>query len=204
MSQMASCVVIYWPPNGQRAKCETNVSNLCPRSQMKRLNVEGRIKPRRKCNKDVKIKCAMQTEQIDGLTTNHSLAPLLEQERMWVLNVKEMESSFKINLRDVLWWKTIKDVYRHVASIITKFSKERCISLVVKGRPSCTTRKQDWSRWGPPSTWETYSSKTGILKYKNLEHEYGATKAPLLKKVNGAQFSIKKKLIPLKDINSQV
>jgi len=166
MSQMASCVVICWPPNGQRAKCVPNVSNPCPHSQMKRLNVEGWIKPRRKCNKEMNIECAMQIEQIYGLTTNHSLAPLLEQERMRVLDVKEMESSFKINLKDVLWWKTIKDVYRHVASITAKFSKERCISLVVKGRPSCTTRKQDWSRWGPPSTWKTYSSKTGILKYK--------------------------------------
>jgi hypothetical protein len=29
---------------------------------------------------EVKIKCVMQNEWIDGLATNHSLAPLLEQE----------------------------------------------------------------------------------------------------------------------------
>jgi hypothetical protein len=31
----------------------------------------------------------MQNEWIDGLTTNHSHAPLLEQEQMQVLNAKE-------------------------------------------------------------------------------------------------------------------
>jgi hypothetical protein len=29
---------------------------------------------------------------------------------MWALDVKEMESSSKINIRDVSWWKSIKDV----------------------------------------------------------------------------------------------
>jgi hypothetical protein len=43
------------------------------------------------------------------LTTNHSHAPLSEQEQMRALDAKEMESSSKINLRDVLWWKSIKD-----------------------------------------------------------------------------------------------
>jgi predicted P-loop ATPase len=45
----------------------------------------------------------MQNEWIDDLTTNHNPAPLLKQEWMWVLNVKEMESSSKIDLKDVLW-----------------------------------------------------------------------------------------------------
>jgi hypothetical protein len=31
---------------------------------------------------------------------------------MWALDVKEMESSSNINLKDVLWWKSIKDAYR--------------------------------------------------------------------------------------------
>jgi hypothetical protein len=52
-----------------------------------------------------------------------------------------MESSSKINLRDVLWWKTIKNVCRHGETITTMLSKEGCISLVVKGRPSYATRK---------------------------------------------------------------
>jgi hypothetical protein len=37
----------------------------------------------------MKIKCAIQNEQIDGLTTNHSLATLPKQERMQVLDVEE-------------------------------------------------------------------------------------------------------------------
>jgi hypothetical protein len=37
----------------------------------------------------------MQNEQINGLATNHSHAPLLEQEQMQALDAKEMESSSK-------------------------------------------------------------------------------------------------------------
>jgi hypothetical protein len=54
-----------------------------------------------------------------------------------------MESSSKINLKDVLWWKSIKNVYKLGAPIISKLSKEGCISLVVGGRPSRATCKQD-------------------------------------------------------------
>jgi hypothetical protein len=54
----------------------------------------------------------MQNKRIDGLTTNHSPTPLPKQERMQALDVKEMESSSKINLRDVLWWMSIKDAYK--------------------------------------------------------------------------------------------
>jgi hypothetical protein len=43
----------------------------------------------------------MKNEWINGLATNHNLTPLPEQEQMWALNAKEMESSSKINLRDV-------------------------------------------------------------------------------------------------------
>jgi hypothetical protein len=50
----------------------------------------------------------MQNEQIDGLTINHNLAPLPKQEQMRALDVEEMESSSKINLRDVSWWLSIK------------------------------------------------------------------------------------------------
>jgi hypothetical protein len=55
---------------------------------------------------------------------------------MRVLNVKEMESSFEIDLRDVPWWKFIKNIYRLGVPVITRLSKERCIFLVVEGRPS--------------------------------------------------------------------
>jgi hypothetical protein len=43
----------------------------------------------------------MQNKWINGLTINHRPAPLLEQEQMWVLDVEKMESSFKIDLKDV-------------------------------------------------------------------------------------------------------
>jgi hypothetical protein len=35
----------------------------------------------------------------------------------------------------VSWWRSIKDAYRPWALIIAKLLKERCISLVVRGRP---------------------------------------------------------------------
>jgi len=52
---------------------------------------------------------------------------------MCALNDEEMESSFKIDLRDVLWWKSIKDACKPGAPVIVKFSKERCISLATRG-----------------------------------------------------------------------
>jgi hypothetical protein len=64
----------------------------------------------------------MQNEQIDGLTTNHSPDPLPKQKRMQTLNVKEMESSSKVdNLRDVASWMSIRNAYRLGAPIIVKF-----------------------------------------------------------------------------------
>jgi hypothetical protein len=62
---------------------------------------------------------------------------------MWALDVKEIESSSKIDLRDVSWWKSIKDACRLGASIIAKLLKEGCISLTAKGRSFPITRKQD-------------------------------------------------------------
>ncbi len=50
----------------------------------------------------MKIKCVMWIEQIDGLTINHSPNPLSEQKQMQALDVKEMESSSKINLKNAL------------------------------------------------------------------------------------------------------
>jgi hypothetical protein len=48
---------------------------------------------------------------------------------MWALDAKEMESSLKIDLRDVLWWMSIKNAYRYAVLLTIKFSKEKCISL---------------------------------------------------------------------------
>jgi cytochrome oxidase assembly protein ShyY1 len=69
---------------------------------VRRLNVKGQIRPKQKHNVEVKIKCVMQNEWINALTTNHSRAPLLEQKQMQVLDVEEMESSSNLNPKDVL------------------------------------------------------------------------------------------------------
>jgi hypothetical protein len=65
----------------------------------------------------------MQNKQINGVTTNRSFSPLLEQEWMQALDAKEIESSSKIELKDVSWWTSIKDAYKLVASIIAKLWK---------------------------------------------------------------------------------
>jgi hypothetical protein len=57
-------------------------------------------------------KNTMQNEQINGLITNHNLTPLLEQKQLQTLEVKEMKSSSKIDLKDVSWWMSIKDAYK--------------------------------------------------------------------------------------------
>jgi hypothetical protein len=62
---------------------------------------------------------------------------------MQTLEVEETKSSSKIDLKDVSWWMSTKDVCKLGASIITKLSKERCISLVIGGRPSCVACKHD-------------------------------------------------------------
>jgi hypothetical protein len=62
---------------------------------------------------------------------------------MWALDDEEMESFSKLDLRDVLWWKSIKDACRLAMSVTNKLSKEGCISLVARGKPSRITRKQD-------------------------------------------------------------
>jgi hypothetical protein len=69
----------------------------------------------------------MWNEQIDDLATNHSFVPLPEQKRMWTLDVEEMESSSKIDLKDVSFWMTIKDAYKLGALVTTRLSKEKCI-----------------------------------------------------------------------------
>jgi hypothetical protein len=43
---------------------------------------------------------------------------------------EEMESSYKIDLRDVSWWMPTKDAYKLGVLIIARLSKEKCISLV--------------------------------------------------------------------------
>jgi hypothetical protein len=62
---------------------------------------------------------------------------------MWVLDVKEMESSCKIDLKDMSWWMSIKDAYKLGALVIARLSKEVCISLGARARPFCTRCKHD-------------------------------------------------------------
>jgi hypothetical protein len=45
---------------------------------------------------------------------------------MWALDVEEMESSSKIdNLKDVLWWMSIRKAYRLGALIIVRLLKNK-------------------------------------------------------------------------------
>jgi hypothetical protein len=62
---------------------------------------------------------------------------------MQALDVEEMESSSKIDSKDVSWWMSIKDVYGPRVPIIIKLSKKGCISLIAKRRPFRTTCKHD-------------------------------------------------------------
>jgi hypothetical protein len=88
---------------------------------MKKLDAEGWIKPKQKHNVEVKVECEMQKEHIDGLAINHSFAHLHEQERMWTLDVEKIESSSKINLKDVSWWITkVAQVRSILQSLVNK------------------------------------------------------------------------------------
>jgi len=62
---------------------------------------------------------------------------------MRALDVEEMKFSSKIDLKDVSWWMSIKDACRPRAPIITRLSKERCISLAIRRRPFRAARKHD-------------------------------------------------------------
>jgi hypothetical protein len=69
----------------------------------------------------MKVECAMQIEQIDGLVINHSLAPLPERKQMRTLHAEKMESSSKIDLKDVSWWMSIKEACIPKAPITGRF-----------------------------------------------------------------------------------
>jgi hypothetical protein len=62
---------------------------------------------------------------------------------MHALEVEKMESSSKIDLKDVLWWMSIKDACRLRVLVIVRFSKEGCIALAIGGRPFHATHKHD-------------------------------------------------------------
>jgi len=50
---------------------------------------------------------------------------------MQALDVEEMKSSSKIDMKDVSWWMPIKEVCRFKTPLIAKLSKERWISLSI-------------------------------------------------------------------------
>jgi hypothetical protein len=49
---------------------------------------------------------------------------------MRALEDEEMESSSKIDLKDVLWWMSIKGAYRLGALVTAKLLKEGCVMPV--------------------------------------------------------------------------
>jgi hypothetical protein len=59
------------------------------------------------------------------------------------MDVEEMQSSSKMYLRDVLWWKSIKDACRFGVLVIAIYLKKRCIFLTTRGRPFHVVRKHD-------------------------------------------------------------
>ncbi len=144
----------------------------------------------------------MWNKQINGLIINHSSTPLPKQKQIWTLNAEEINSSSKINLKDMSWWMSIKDAYKLQALVTSKLSKEGCIFKAM-GSLFWIVWKHDWKRCEPPSTWKTYSSKMSLLKIQNLEHIYKTTKVQLLIKTNEAQISINKRLIPPKEIRNR-
>jgi hypothetical protein len=62
---------------------------------------------------------------------------------MQVLDYEEMESSSKIDLRDVSWWMSKKNACRPGAPVIVRLSNEGCISLVARRRPFHDACKHD-------------------------------------------------------------
>jgi hypothetical protein len=62
---------------------------------------------------------------------------------MQALDVEEIKSSSKIDLKDVSGCMSIKEAYRPRAPITTKLSKERCIFLIVGGKPSRVEHRHD-------------------------------------------------------------
>jgi len=191
-------VAIGWPPNIQCVKCVLNASNPCPHSHMRKLDVEGWIKLKWKRNAELKVNCAMWNEQIDGLAISHNPAPLPKQEQMRALEAKEMESSSKIDLKDVSWWMFIKNAYRHGALVTTTLSKERCTSPATKIKLSQTTWGQDWRGCGPFHLKKHIFSKHVYQKYETQHTKYNTNT-----ETNVAQSSIKIRHVPLKEISSQ-
>jgi hypothetical protein len=61
----------------------------------------------------------------------------------YIICKNKKSSSFKIDLRDVSWWMSIKDACRLGVSVTTRLFLKGCISLAIVGRPSRITLKHD-------------------------------------------------------------
>jgi len=62
---------------------------------------------------------------------------------MRALDAKEMESSPKIEFKNMSWWMFIKDAYKLGVLIIAKLSKNKCVFLAMKRKLSQTTQRHD-------------------------------------------------------------
>jgi hypothetical protein len=62
---------------------------------------------------------------------------------MQALDVEEIESLSKIDVRDVSWWMSIRNVGRPITLVTAKLSKGGCISLTIGGKPSRAAHKHD-------------------------------------------------------------
>jgi len=82
---------------------------------------------------------------------------------MCVLDFEEMESSSKIDMKDMSWWVSIKEAHTPRALVITRLSKEGCISLLAGGKPSQLHIGMAKASVAPFNL-KTISSKMGLLK----------------------------------------
>ncbi len=124
-------------------------------------------------NVEMKVRSAMQNEQKDDLEINHSLVPLFEQNWMRTLNAKEMESSFKIDLRNVLWWMFIKNTCRPKMSNYQTFKKKVHL-FNTKSTKTMTTPST--SLWNPPLL--TTSWRKQQVTIRPQEHKPQGTMTP--------------------------
>jgi hypothetical protein len=66
---------------------------------------------------------------------------------MQILDVEEIKSSSKIDLKDVSRWMSIEDACRPRALVTARASKEGCISLAIGGKSFRIAYKHDLSKW---------------------------------------------------------
>ncbi len=115
-------------------------------------------------------------QMIDGLTINHSLAPFVQTK----VNVGTGYWGNGVIFQDGFKRCVVMDV--HQRSLQT-WGIGNCQTFKIKvnffnyEKKAILSYMKVWLKEvGPSSTWETHSSKLGLLKIQNLEHMYGTTK----------------------------